>query len=260
MNMRARMTESEDAVVLAPVDGPADAAVIWLHGLGADGYDFVPMIAELRLPAAARVRFLFPHAPVRPVTVNAGYEMRAWYDIRELTPAGRDDESGLRQTRARIEECIASERAAGIESQRIMLAGFSQGRGDRIACGLRHVEPLGGIIALSCYLPMRDSLAQDLQPANRATPILMCHGREDEVVLHAFGEQSRDVMLAAGIERGVAAVPGGSWALRTGDSRHFRVAPISLGDDHCCRGMTHRICVMVIATRCRGSVLCRKWG
>jgi phospholipase/carboxylesterase len=194
--MRTVMTEREDAVVLTPADGPADAAVIWMHGLGADGYDFVPMIPELDLPDSARVRFVFPHAPVRPVTVNAGYEMRAWYDIRELTPEGRDDETGLEEARACIEGHIASERHAGIESQRIVLAGFSQGGAVALHVGLRHAETLGGIIALSCYLPLRAHLSRELHPANRAIPILMCHGREDEVVLHAFGEQSRDVLLA----------------------------------------------------------------
>jgi phospholipase/carboxylesterase len=170
-----------------------------MHGLGADGYDFVPMIPELELPESARVRFVFPHAAVRPVTVNAGYAMRAWYDIRELTPEGRDDEAGLQETRARIEGYIAGERGAGIESRRIVLAGFSQGGATALHVGLRHTSRLGGIIALSCYLPLRSRLPQDLQPANRDTPILMCHGREDVVVLHAFGEQSRDVMLAAGL-------------------------------------------------------------
>lgn len=197
--MRTVMKESEEAVILEPADGAADASVIWMHGLGADGYDFVPMIPELGLPESARVRFVFPHAAVRPVTVNAGYAMRAWYDIRELTPEGRDDEIGLHDTRQRIEACIAAERRSGIESRRIVLAGFSQGGATALHVGLRHAETLGGIIALSCYLPLRSRLVQDLQPANRSTPILMCHGREDVVVLHAFGEQSRDVMLAAGL-------------------------------------------------------------
>ncbi len=134
------------------------------------------------------------------MTVNAGYPMRAWYDIRELTPEGRDDEVGLEETRARIEGCIASERSAGIDSRRIVLAGFSQGGAAALHIGLRHAETLGGIIALSCYLPLRSHLATELQSANRNTPILMCHGREDVVVLHAFGEESRDVMLAAGLK------------------------------------------------------------
>jgi phospholipase/carboxylesterase len=197
--MRSNRIESEDEVVLEPASGGADAAVIWLHGLGADGYDFVPMIAQLALPAAARIRFVFPHAEVRPVTINAGYAMRAWYDIRELTPDGRDDEAGLAATRERIERYIERERASGIAARRIVLAGFSQGGAAALHVGLRHVASLGGIIALSAYLPLRARLAAELAPANRATPVLLCHGREDVVVLPTFGEQSRDVLLAAGI-------------------------------------------------------------
>jgi phospholipase/carboxylesterase len=200
MIMRTAITEGEHAVVLAPADGAADATVIWMHGLGADGYDFVPLIPELSLPESARVRFVFPHAPVRPVTVNAGYEMRAWYDIRELTPEGRDDEAGLEEARACVEGHIEAARSEGIDSRRIVLAGFSQGGAVALHAGLRHAQPLGGIIALSCYLPLRAHLSRELHPANRAVPILMCHGREDEVVLQAFGEQSRDVMLAARLD------------------------------------------------------------
>jgi phospholipase/carboxylesterase len=197
--VRTTTTEREDAVILAPAAGPADAAVIWMHGLGADGFDFVPMVPELNLPDSARVRFVFPHADVRPVTVNAGYAMRAWYDIRDLTPEGRDDEAGLAATRERIESCIAAERAQGIAARRIVLAGFSQGGATALHVGLRHAERLAGIIALSCYLPLRDRLATEALGANRATPILMCHGREDVVVLPAFGELSRDALLAAGL-------------------------------------------------------------
>lgn len=197
--MRTRLDEREHELILEPVDGPADAAVIWMHGLGADGYDFVPLVPELRLPARARVRFVFPHAEVRPVTINAGYAMRAWYDIRELTPEGRDDEPGFAAARARIEAYIARERAAGIASQRIVLAGFSQGGAVALHVGLRHAEPLAGIIALSCYLPLRARLGAELAAANRTTPVLMCHGREDVVVLPVFGEVSRDAMLAEGM-------------------------------------------------------------
>ncbi len=194
------VTETDDAVVVSPAVGTADASVIWMHGLGADGFDFVPMVPELNLPETARVRFVFPHADVRPVTVNAGYSMRAWYDIAELTPEGRDDEPGLIATRARIEGYIERERAAGIASRRIVLAGFSQGGAAALYMGLRHNEPLCGIIALSCYLPLRQRVAAETNAANRKTPILMCHGREDVVVLPAFGEQSRDAMREAGLD------------------------------------------------------------
>jgi phospholipase/carboxylesterase len=197
--MKAITTESEDAVVVAPEEGPADAAIIWMHGLGADGFDFVPLVPELKLPASARVRFVFPHADVRPVSVNAGYAMRAWYDIKELTPEGRDDAEGLDASRTRIEAYIARERVAGIPAQRILLAGFSQGGALALHVGLRHDESLAGILALSCYLPMRDRIAVDINTANRGTPILMCHGRDDVVVLPSFGEASRDAMFAAGL-------------------------------------------------------------
>jgi phospholipase/carboxylesterase len=197
--MRTRRIESEDEVIIEPAAGGADAAVIWLHGLGADGYDFVPLVPELKLPATARIRFVFPHAEVRPVTINAGYAMRAWYDIRELTPAGRDDEVGLAAARNRIERYIERERASGVVARRIVLAGFSQGGAVALHVGLRHAVRLAGIICLSGYLPLRELLEAELAPVNRATPILMCHGREDVVVLPAYGEQSRDALLAEGL-------------------------------------------------------------
>jgi phospholipase/carboxylesterase len=197
--MQARLIEREHEALLEPAGAVADAAVIWMHGLGADGHDFVPMIPELRLPAAARVRFIFPHAAVRPVTINGGYAMRAWYDIRDLTPAGRDDEAGFAEARERIEGCIARERAAGIAAGRILLAGFSQGGAVALHVGLRHEAALAGIIALSCYLPLRARLTAELAAANRTVPILMCHGSQDEVVHQRFGELSRDAMRAAGL-------------------------------------------------------------
>lgn len=207
--MRTRLVENEAEAILEPADGPADAAVIWMHGLGADGYDFVPMVPELRLPAGARVRFVFPHATVRPVTINAGYAMRAWYDIRDLTPEGRDDEEGFAAARTRIEQYIARERAAGIAAGRIVLAGFSQGGAVALHVGLRHAGPLAGIIALSCYLPLRARLADELSAAGRGIPILMCHGTVDEVVHMRFGELSRDLLLQAGLQVDWHAYPMG---------------------------------------------------
>jgi phospholipase/carboxylesterase len=197
--VRARLIENEHEAILEPADGPANAAVIWLHGLGADGHDFVPMIPELQLPAAARVRFVFPHAAVRPVTINGGYAMRAWYDIRSLTPEGRDDEPGFAEARDRIEAYVARERAAGIASSRIVLAGFSQGGAVALHAGLRHAETLAGIIALSTYLPLRARLATEMAPANRTIRVLMCHGSDDTVVSPLFGEMSRDLLLAEGV-------------------------------------------------------------
>ena len=196
--MKTLLTETEDAVILSPAGRPADAAVIWLHGLGADGRDFVPLVPELRLPPQAAIRFVFPHASVRPVTVNAGYSMRAWYDIKSLTPEGRDDEEGIRESAQRIEAYITRERVQGIASQRIVLAGFSQGGAIALYTGLRHDEPLGGILALSTYLPLRSQLSAEASVANRKVPILMCHGVRDAVVSLPFGAQSRDAIVAAG--------------------------------------------------------------
>jgi phospholipase/carboxylesterase len=197
--VQARLVEREQEAILEPLAGPADSSVIWLHGLGADGYDFVPMIPELRLSADARVRFVFPHASVRPVTINGGYAMRAWYDIRDLTPAGRDDEEGFAEARTRIESYIGREQESGVDAGRIVLAGFSQGGAVALHVGLRYAQALAGIVALSCYLPQRSRLHPDLAPANRNIPILMCHGSQDEVVQEQFGELSRDAMRSEGL-------------------------------------------------------------
>ncbi len=193
--MSHRLQESPDAVVLAPA-APAAASVIWLHGLGADGHDFVPIVPELRLPAAPAVRFVFPHAPVRPVTLNMGMRMRAWYDIRTLTAEGRADEAGLRDAVALVGRYIAAERAAGVESQRIVIAGFSQGGAVALHTALRHAEPLAGVLALSCYLPLQAALAAELSAANRTTPILMCHGQFDPVLPMQLGALARDWLRA----------------------------------------------------------------
>jgi phospholipase/carboxylesterase len=195
--MSHRMQESADAVVLAPAV-PATAAVIWLHGLGADGHDFVPIVPELALPAEPGVRFVFPHAPVRPVTLNQGMRMRAWYDIRTLTAEGRADEPGLLESVAALGRYVAAERAAGIASQRIVVAGFSQGGAVALHGALRHAEPLGGVLALSCYLPLASTLDGALAEANRRTPVLMCHGRFDPVLPIELGAMARDWLRARG--------------------------------------------------------------
>jgi phospholipase/carboxylesterase len=195
--MNHRLQESADAVVLAPAT-PATASVIWLHGLGADGHDFVPIVPELKLPPALSVRFVFPHAGVRPVTLNMGMRMRAWYDIKTLTSEGRADEEGIRESVAVLGQFIAAERAAGIASERIVVAGFSQGGAIALHGALRHAERLGGILALSCYLPLQAMLAAELAEANRATPILMCHGQHDPVLPHALGVMACNWLRASG--------------------------------------------------------------
>ncbi len=193
--MTHRLQECADAVVLAPA-APAAASVIWLHGLGADGHDFVPIVPELKLPAAPGVRFVFPHAPVRPVTLNNGMRMRAWYDIRTLTAEGRADETGLRESGRRVADYIAKEQAAGIDASHIVVAGFSQGGAVALHAGLRYAERLAGILALSSYLPLASTLATERSAANQATPILMCHGLYDPVLPHGLGVMARDALRA----------------------------------------------------------------
>jgi phospholipase/carboxylesterase len=195
--MTHRLEESADAVVLTP-DAPAAASVIWLHGLGADGHDFVPIVPELGLPASPAIRFVFPHAPVRPVTLNMGMRMRAWYDIKTLTAEGRADEEGIRASVALTGRYVAAERAAGIPSERIVLAGFSQGGAIALHAGLRHPEPLAGILALSAYLPLQATLEAELSEANRATPILMCHGIYDPVLPAQLGVMAREWLRTLG--------------------------------------------------------------
>ena len=195
--MTHRLQETADAVILAPAT-PASASVIWLHGLGADGNDFVPIVAELKLPATPGIRFVFPHAPVRPVTLNMGLRMRAWYDIKTLTAEGRADEAGLRESVGRLGGLIAAERALGIPTQRIVIAGFSQGAALALHGALRHPEPLAGILALSCYLPLQAVISNELAEANRQTPILMCHGQYDPVLPLALGVAACNWLRAAG--------------------------------------------------------------
>ncbi len=170
--------ESAEHIVLEPAT-TADAAVIWLHGLGADGYDFVPIVEELRLPPSMAVRFIFPHARPRPVTINNGFVMRAWYDITGIGPDRKEDDAGIRESATVVNGYIEQENARGIESKRIVIAGFSQGGAIALQAALRYPQRLGGVMALSTYLPLRDSVAKEASPANRDVPILMCHGLRD---------------------------------------------------------------------------------
>jgi len=166
-----------------------EACVIWLHGLGADGHDFESIVPELDLPAEA-IRFVFPHAPVRPVTINAGMVMRAWYDIRDAE-IRREDEAGVRASQELVEALIAREKERGVKVDRLVLAGFSQGGAIALQTGLRHPESLAGIMALSCYLPLAESLTAEAADANRDTSIFMAHGIADPIVPIARARQSR---------------------------------------------------------------------
>ncbi len=186
-----------DGVSLQTGPNPT-AAVIWLHGLGADGNDFVPVVPELDLSGCGDIRFVFPHAPTMPVTINGGYVMRAWYDILGADLVRREDEAGVIQSAQLIEQLIAQQRAAGIASQRIVLAGFSQGCAMSLFTGLRHHEKLGGIVALSGYLPLADKTALQRHSANQDTPIFMAHGSEDPVVPQARAEAARDLLTQLG--------------------------------------------------------------
>ncbi len=173
-------------------------AVLWMHGLGADGNDFVPIIDELALPSDVSVRFVFPHAPMRAVTINQGFVMRAWYDVFDRSFNRTEDEDGLRDSQRAIEFLLERERKRGILPGRIVLAGFSQGGAMALQAGLRYPEKLAGIMALSCYLPMRQTLAIESHRANSGTSIFMAHGNLDSVVPMALATISKQQLLESG--------------------------------------------------------------
>ena len=197
--MKYRQDESDFDITLTP-EVPAVASVILLHGLGADGHDFVPIVGELGLPASRPVRFVFPHAPMRPVTVNDGFVMRAWYDITSFTPAGRADLAGTVESSRRVAGYIDREVQRGVPASRIVLAGFSQGGAVALYAGLRFPERLAGLLALSCYLPFPEALAAEKSAANADVPILLCHGRSDPVVPLAMGLEARAELEAHGYQ------------------------------------------------------------
>lgn len=168
-----------------------DASIIWLHGLGADGHDFEPIVEELELPDYLAIRFIFPHAPAIPVTINDGYIMPAWYDFRQTDLGIEHDEEGISHSARQIQLLIEQQEMHGIASNRIILAGFSQGGGMAIHCGLRQREPLAGIMALSAYLLLPEHLADEISPSARSVSMFIAHGENDAVVPFALGEASR---------------------------------------------------------------------
>ena len=175
------------------------ASVIVLHGLGADGNDFVPVARELDLAGTGAVRFVFPHGPMRPVTINGGYVMRAWYDILGLdSHQQREDEAGLRESQALVEALVAKEKARGVAVSRIVIAGFSQGAAMTLMTGLRHGERLAGLVGLSGYLPLAAQAEAERHAANRDVPIFLAHGSADPVIPIARGRQSRDLLAGIG--------------------------------------------------------------
>ena len=171
------------------------ASIIWMHGLGADGNDFAPLADEIDLPIG--VRYIFPHAPMMPVSINGGYVMRAWYDITDAA-IRREDESGVRASQRLVEDLLAREKSRGIGASRMVLAGFSQGGAIALQAGLRHGERLAGIMALSTYVPLADQLATESHPANRGVPIFMAHGTADPMIAFARAQASRDLLLQQG--------------------------------------------------------------
>jgi phospholipase/carboxylesterase len=191
-----------DAIEIETGPNPR-ASVIWMHGLGADGNDFVPIVHELDLEGAPDIRFVFPHAPTRPVTINKGYVMRAWYDVKWGDLEGRSkqaDESGVRESQQLIAALIERECGRGLTAERIVLAGFSQGGAMALQTGLRFPRKLAGIMALSCYLPLAESFAAEASPENRETPIFMGHGTQDGVIAMGMATLSRDVLLQHGYD------------------------------------------------------------
>ena len=188
---------ARDAVEVETGRSPT-GAVIWLHGLGADGHDFEPIVPQLVSPGERALRFVFPNAPIRPVTLNAGYAMRAWYDIIALDRRTREDETGIRASQALIEALIRREQGRGIAAERIVLAGFSQGGAMALFAGARYPERLAGIMGLSCYLLLGATFDAERHGANHATPIFLAHGLQDPVVSCRLGEEAHRQLEAAG--------------------------------------------------------------
>lgn len=188
-----------DCIEIEP-QAAATASVIWLHGLGADGNDFVPIVEELGLPAGHGIRFVFPNAPVRPVTVNNGMAMRAWYDIKGMAIEDKQDAEGIRASADAIEQLIAREIERGVAAERIVLAGFSQGGAIALHAGVRHGAALAGVMGLSTYLPLAETLDKESSDANRDVSIFMAHGSQDPVVPIGLGQASRDHLIDAGYD------------------------------------------------------------
>jgi phospholipase/carboxylesterase len=188
-----------DSIIIETNEHP-DAAIIWLHGLGADGNDFVPIVDQLQLPSHYAIRFIFPNAPLRPITINQGYQMPGWYDISSLSIVDQEDEAGIKESSEILRQLCESQEADGIESSRIILAGFSQGGAIALHCGCRYPRPLAGIMALSTYMPLPDQLPDEISEAVTETTLFMAHGRQDDVVAYDHGKQSMALLESYNIE------------------------------------------------------------
>ncbi|MES2261372.1 MAG: carboxylesterase [Pseudomonadota bacterium] len=193
------MTTVLENIELETAPNPG-VAIIWMHGLGADGNDFVSMVDELDLSGLPAIRFIFPHANAIPVTINNGYVMRAWYDIVHTDLGRQEDEAGLRASQLQVEALIAREKSRGIPADRIVLAGFSQGCAMTLQAGLRHPEKLAGLMCLSGYVPLADKVAAERSAASVQTPIFMVHGRMDPVIPLARAAASRDLLQTLGYQ------------------------------------------------------------
>jgi phospholipase/carboxylesterase len=187
---------AEESVEIETGRDEPQGSVIWLHGLGADGHDFEPIVPELRLPEELALRFVFPHAPMRPVTINGGIKMRAWFDILSLDRDGLADEAGVRESTATLEALIQREIERGIDASNIVIAGFSQGGAIAMHAALRSKQKLAGLMALSTYLPLASELGDDIVKL----PIFMAHGTFDPVLPMALGRESADLLLAKGLD------------------------------------------------------------
>lgn len=198
-NLQENIMSELDSIIIETQEQP-DAAVIWLHGLGADGNDFVPIIDQLQLPSHFAIRFIFPHAPVRPITINQGYQMSGWYDISSLSIVEEEDEAGIKESSAILKQLCEEQEANGISASRIVLAGFSQGGAIALHCGCRYPKALAGIMALSTYLALPETLEDEISDSAIETPIFMAHGRQDDVVDYQYGKRSMEQLEANNLE------------------------------------------------------------
>ncbi len=195
MNQKLRL---ESLVIEPKSPKKVDACIIWLHGLGADGHDFKDIATQLRLPDSLGIRFILPHAPIRPVTLNRGMLMRAWYDIYDLDKHAREDQTGIQNSQSALELIIQEQIESGIPAHKIILSGFSQGGALALYTGLRFGQPLAGIIGLSTYLPLANTLAIEKNPNNQTTPILLTHGIYDEILPLELAQSSKEYLQQAG--------------------------------------------------------------
>lgn len=182
-----------DSIIIETQTDP-DTAIIWLHGLGADGNDFVPIVEQLQIPSHMAIRFIFPHAPVRPITINQGYQMPGWYDISSQSIVDEEDEYGIKESSTILKQLCEEQEAKGISSGNIVIAGFSQGGAVALHCGCRYPRPLAGIIALSTYIALPDTLADEISDSVTETPVFMAHGRQDEVVAYEHGLHGKELL------------------------------------------------------------------